>query len=208
MHFKQGHQSSLNRSLLLVLVSQASLCLTSCGSSATIRTEVPSNAPSVVPSGSYWKNDGDSDDQYPPRAHAELDNESVLNVYKHTADASETSAISDTVKRYYAAASAEKGEIVCSLLYRDFAAQLGGGRRQSGSSALQACAMAVARQLANQHKQLMTQEVSTMTVTGARLNGDIGLALLGFRHMPENVILIEREGRVWKVGQLFGDELP
>ena len=197
MHFKQGRQSSIIGSLLLLaLVSQASVCLTSCGSSATVHSRAPSAVTSAALSESYWRNDGDSDDQYPPSAQAELDNKSVLDVYKHTADASETTSIAETVKRYFAAASAQRSELVCSLLYRSFAVQLGGKQRQPGRSALQVCATAVTTQLANQNKQLVRQEVSTMTVIGARLNGEIGLALLGFRRMPENVILVEREGRL------------
>jgi hypothetical protein len=167
----------------------------------------PSPPPSTTPVTSYQKTDGDIDDKYPPSRHAELDDEVLFRQYKTKANPTTTRAIAAIVKRYYAAAAAGDTSTVCSLLYSSFADQLAGEESHAGQGG-EACANAVAPLLEQQRQQFIEDEPSTMVVLGARLKGESAIALLGFQKAPESSILVQREGKTWKVGVLSGTELP
>jgi ketosteroid isomerase-like protein len=159
------------------------------------------------PSGSYWRHDGDADDHEAASRHPEADDKLELDAFGHRASHAEREAISALVRRYYAAAAAGDSTTVCALLSPAFATQLGNGSSNSGRNGTTTCSKAVAPLLTQQHEQLTALEASTMIVTDVRLKGSTGLAVLGFRRMPQSTILVEREGIMWRLGQLFGNEL-
>ena len=112
-----------------------------------------------------------------------------------------------SVKRYYLAAAAEDGATACSLLTSALANSVAGGVDRSASSAVGGCGPSMSLLLRQQHRSLTAREPATMVVIGVYLKGDLGLALLGFRRIPESTILVEREARVWKIDALFDSEL-
>jgi len=46
-----------------------------------------------------------------------------------------------------------------------------------------------------------------MVVISVHAKGNLGLAVLGFRRVPESEILVEREGSSWKIDALFDSEM-
>jgi hypothetical protein len=197
----------------LLAVAVVSVALEACGSaqhthvtagSSSTEPSSPATASSSSPSAGYWKHDGDLDDNEPPSRHEELDDYPLLNSYGPPATPPETRPIAALVKRYYAAAAAGDSTAVCSMLRSSFAEELGQGDAKGAAS----CAAAIRPLLAQQHDQLTADQVSTMVLIGARLKGDLGIAVLGFQHAPESTILVEREAGAWKIGELLGNELP
>jgi ketosteroid isomerase-like protein len=188
-------------------VNGSSSLAASAGGSATPTPSSP------APSGGYLKVDGDQDDD--DRAHASRavnDDRELFETYGNSAGAADKRAVSALVKSYFAAAAAGDAAKDCSLLQADLVANLaarGASSSQgksSGQSARAACARSMSALLAQQHRRL-ADEVPTMLVTGVHVRGDVGLAVLGFRRMPEGEIVVEREGNAWKVDALLDSEM-
>lgn len=206
--------------LLPALVSLAILCtgLGACGN-ATVPTSrqstdttgaykgSPSTVSRTTASGAYLKNDGDKDsDDVKHRGTLpdDHDDHELLAPYGPEADRAERHAVAIVVKRYYEAAAAGDGVQACALLDK----QLAEGLVEAGQAARTGCATSLTRLFAEDRKQLAAEKVATMVVTGVHVKGDLGIALLGFSAAPESEILVEREGRAWKLGALFGAVIP
>jgi hypothetical protein len=161
-----------------------------------------------VSAGGYLKKDGDIDfdDNHRGKVLAN-DDIALLASSGPEADAADRSAVTAVVKRYYAAAAAENGAQACLLLDSSLAAALavGGGRQASSGKT---CAGSLSAFYKQQHEQLADDEVATMAVTDVHIKGGLGLAVLGFRKMPEGEILLEREDGVWKIDSLLDSEMP
>lgn len=206
--------------LAIVLVG---FCLTACGSDPVTGSKRASNpSPKIgaskpdtgisspVPTGSYLKDDGDkdSDDEAHKGKRADdLDDQPFLNAYGRKAGPSERRTITTLIKSYYTAAAAGDAAKVCSLLSGSLSAGLTEQHNPTGSVG-KTCATEVSRLLSSKHMQFAEDEVATMVVSSVRAKGDLGLAVLGFRKVPERAILIEREGATWKIGSLFDTDLP
>jgi len=162
------------------------------------------HAPVTTP-GSYSRNDGDNDfdDARGYRDNSKNDDRILFAAYGKRANPNDARAVTALVKRYYAAAAAGDGARTCSLLDSSLANALAPEQRQSAPAPREACARAISPLLRQQHQHLIADNVSTMVVTSVHVKGNLGLAALGFRTMPEGEIVVEREGKAWKVDALF-----
>jgi hypothetical protein len=170
-------------------------------------TTSPANATSVD---DYLKNDGDKDfdDVQHDRGNPENDASILFEPFDGRANPTDTRAVRTLVKSYYAASAAVNGAKACSLLDANLAIGVGADQARSGGSAGNRCAVSMSLLLEQQHKQLIAENVATMTVTSVHVKGNLGVAALGFRRMPESEILVEREGHTWKIDALFGGDMP
>lgn len=157
--------------------------------------------------GAYDLRDGDDD----PDDHREPgfvnDDESFFPTYGRGASAADTRVIATLVKRYLAAATAGNGAKACSLLDATLAHELGAAGSEDGDDAKQ-CATTLPTLFEHQQPRLTAAEVATMTVISVHVKGNLGLAELGFRTLPEQELIAEREGRTWKIDALLGNYLP
>jgi hypothetical protein len=161
-------------------------------------------------SGGYFIGDGDVDDR---GQQSDIDDRGVRG-FGHEASAAEVRAVASLIKRYYAAAVAGDSATACSLIHSslarssDFAKAVPSEYAPApGSSALRgSCAQITSLLFKLDHQQLVA-DAATIRVTGVRVNGALGLALLGFRTTPERHILVKREGRAWKIDELLDSEM-
>jgi hypothetical protein len=128
-----------------------------------------------------------------------------IRTYGTQADEDTEAAIEMAVKDFYAAKAAGDGAGTCTLLARDARKALVQTISQSGQLKGKGCSAIVSRLLEQQKPQL---RVGKVEVTGARVEGDRGLALLEIEATPEEVIPVRREGGSWKVGAMAGSEIP
>jgi hypothetical protein len=195
-----------------LLLASSIVALLSAGASACGRVSRGTDFSSQSsPRGgvSYWKNDGDSDDDDTSRDRTPGDDAPLLKTFKYKADRADTQTITRLVESYYAAAAAGDGAKACALLSSSLATGFVASRGRSVSGGGSSCAASLSLLFEREHRQLANEDVPTMTVTAVRLDGgDLGVAELGFRAAPEAELLLEREGRAWKIGALFDGRLP
>lgn len=206
----------------LLAVALLSAAMAGCGGSGKGTSSAPAGAHSAglgagaaktipspaAPPGGHLKEDGDQDGDDRPRSRgAESDDRSFLATYGHTASPSDAGAIRRLVKSYYAAATAGDAAQTCSLLASSLVAGLAGIQQQPTRPARGTCAASVAPLLRQQHQRLIAEEVATMVVISVHVKGNLGLAVLGFRTMPEAAIIVEREGHTWKIDALADNPL-
>jgi hypothetical protein len=180
---------------LLALLTAALACIVmpTCGDTASSR----------ISAGSYLKSDGDrdNDDRSSPIETVEKSDTLIPWTYGKEAGRADKRAITAFVKRYYAAAAAGDGARACSLLYSTLAAGLGEGQDQPLPS--RTCAAVVSLLFEQQRQRLAADDVATMTVVDVRIEGDDGIATLGFRTMPVGQFRVKRERGAWKVDALL-----
>jgi hypothetical protein len=176
---------------LLALVLAATLCLGAVACGGTHAASATST------SGGYLKNDADKDTDDPGHhvPGAKNDDLQLFAIYGTGASPADTRAIADLVKAYYAASYAGEGAKACSMLYSSLAAGLGQSRQD--------CTATMSRLLAQQHPHLVAENPASMLVLGVHVKGETGLAVLGFKTMPESNIVLQREGHAWKIDALF-----
>jgi hypothetical protein len=212
----------MNRALLALLAAGIlAASLAACGGSAktttstgndaraetTASTRSTSSTDTDKDSSGYLKNDGDKDEDDEPgynKPLTESDGQRLLRAYGVKPSAAEMQAIATTVKRYFAAAAREQSAQACSLL----AAGLAAGLSASAGGSGKACTNAMTTMLAQQHAQLLADEPATMAVPTARVKGELALAVLDFHKQPESQILLQREGKTWRIDALSSSELP
>jgi hypothetical protein len=168
----------------------------------------------VAPPGTYIKDDNDpiEDD-----AHIKNNDDSRMRKYGHAASAVDKWDITALVKSYYPLAASGNGVTACSLIHSalaknptitkvippDYLTPPPVPRVLLGES----CAQATSLIFAHEH-QLLAMKTATLQVTGVKVKGDNGVAMLGFRTTPERWIPVAREGHVWKIDALLDHELP
>lgn len=177
---------------------------TGTGANGSTTTTTASYAKS---SGGYLKYDGDkdSDDLAHNSERSVNDEKGFLAIYGGEANQTDARTIASVVKGYYAALAAGDGAKACTLLDHSLATDLDENAARSGGGS---CATYLHGLPEEQQRQLKEEEVSTMVVFGVHVKGGQGVALLGFRHAAEGEILVEREGRAWKIGAVLGGQMP
>jgi hypothetical protein len=163
---------------------------------------------STPPPGSYLKNDGDTDaDDYSKSRRGGGDDQPFVASYGKRAGTADKQAVRAVIKSYYQAAAAEDGARACSLLSRSLSegsaeerTQAPGQTQQNGG---QGCVLALSTFFKQQHRQLVADDVATMVVVDVHVKGNLGLAVLGFRKMPEGEIVVERQDGNWKIDALL-----
>jgi hypothetical protein len=127
------------------------------------------------------------------------------------ASPSDQRAITKLVKRYYATALAGDGARGCTLIYSTLAeaAPEDDGREADApafSRGDTTCAAVLSDLFRHYHAQLAT-ELPKLAVTRVRLEEHHGFAFLSFGKLPERRISVQREGHVWKLSQIYDEEL-
>ena len=133
-----------------------------------------------------------------------------IRTFGRAASAADRQEVAAFVKRYYTAAAAEDGAAACPLLTALLASTVPGrlGQRTGPRySRGPACATIMSKVFKHFHPQLAAY-LPTLEVTGVRLEGDHGLAVLGFRTLPGRQIEVARDRGTWKMGALLDGELP
>jgi hypothetical protein len=209
--------------LALLATALLGLGMTACGGAAATTPPSPlsptagttdeatAGPPTHVGSSSgYLKNDGDkdSDDAERDRASPEGDASIIFAPFGHRASTADARAVTNVVKSYYAASAAQDGAKACSLLTASLALGVGADHAGSVGIARERCAASMSLLLKQQHRQLVADDVATMVVTSVHVKGNLGVAALGFRAMPESELLVEREGHAWKIDALFAGLMP
>jgi hypothetical protein len=155
----------------------------------------------------YLKSDGDEDpDDEPGRPGR--DDQKILVAMRYGASSADRRAIASVVRSYYYDAAAANGAKGCLLLDSSLATAVAEEPSQSPHVGASTCAASLSRLFEQQHLHLAEEEVSTMVVTGVHVNGTLGLSTLGFRAAIEAEIVLQREGRTWKMAALFDSPLP
>jgi hypothetical protein len=113
-------------------------------------------------------------------------------------------------KRYYAAAAADDGAKACSLTYTLFAEAIPEDYGQPpGPPTLRgSTCRAVLVKLFAQERHQLRDEASSLRVTGVRVQGQQGRALLGSSAMPASALAVRREKDSWKVMGVLAGPLP
>lgn len=188
--------------VLLIAVLGVALACASCGSGAA-----NSGAASA---GRYLKNDGDRDidDENKNDESFENDDRSLLASYGSKAKSADAREVASVVKSYYAAAATSDGTKACELLSVSIGAGLAASQGPSTANEGRRCASGAADLFKEQHQRLVRDNVTTMMVTSVRVKGDLGLAVLGFKTVPEGEILVQREGRAWRIADLLDSQMP
>jgi predicted small secreted protein len=157
-------------------------------------------------------NDGseDHDDDNPtPESYAyhDKDDDETLG-YGRAADRADTHAITNVVERYYAAGTSDDGRVACSLLISNLARSAredyGEGAGPSYLRGGKTCSAI----MSTLFKHFRGELAGPSKVTGVRVKGNQAEALVGSRTMPASYIMLEREGRVWRIEELLGATLP
>lgn len=152
--------------------------------------------------------DGDSDNT--TNSYFDDDDKPILN-YGKTASTANEQAIAGLVKRYYSLATAENGAKACSLLYSTYAEAVPEDYGTSPPGPAYAkgktCAVVLTHVFNHSHAQLQAK-LHSLRVTGIRVLGHLGLAVLSFHGIPPSEVRVVREGREWKLQTLLDNQMP
>lgn len=122
------------------------------------------------------------------------------------ASANDRTAVTTLVKSYYAAIAADRGKAACALL----GARIHGViERSLGSTKLargRGCEGTLTTVFRHSHGRPGIVEAA-VTVTGVRVKGNRGYALISTKLRPHEQIRIEREHGAWKIAALIGSPL-
>lgn len=196
---------ALRRSLTLLAAGLLGTGAAACGSTHHAASPKPTLASS---SHGYLPSDADNDSDDKPSQGFENDDESLFATYGSGASAADTRDIGQLVKSYLAAATAGDWTKACSLLDTTLTQGFVEAGAQSTSAGGKACAQSVSLLFAHENPRLTSSDVATMTVISVHVKGNVGLAELGFRTLPEQQLIVEREARAWKVDAVLGNYLP
>jgi len=162
-------------------------------------------APSRASTRGYLQGDGDNETDDGIRSN---DDAPFLDAFGKEARPGDRRTIVELVKRYYTAAAAGDGARACDLLAPSVATGLSARQSSSGQAVANTCAAVVSRLFESQHQRLQTDDVGTMVVVDARVKGNLGVAVLGFKTKPLSEILVKREAGAWKLDGLFDSVMP
>jgi hypothetical protein len=200
------------RALLGACLFSLSLILVACGSNndtvrrarAAAAQTSDAEAAAVV-----RKADADKDNDI-GAPYDDTSHDSVLN-YGHEASTIDKRAVTSTIKRYYAIATAGNGAAACAMLPSSLAEAMpeNYGHGSSGPAYLSAgrtCAQIMTLLFKHFYDQLAA-DLPLLKVRRVRLVGRMGHAVLSFGTMPEREISVSREGVDWKLSPI-DTELP
>ncbi|HEX5309677.1 MAG TPA: hypothetical protein VFW38_11420 [Solirubrobacteraceae bacterium] len=133
-----------------------------------------------------------------------------ITKYGQQADGGERQAILALVSDFYRAAAADDGARACSLIYSVMAEEIPAvyGRSPGPPSLRGATCAAVMAKLFRRVPGQPANILATTEVTGVRVKGRRGIALLRSRGLPAGYLPVERELGSWRVAALIGNPLP
>ena len=161
--------------------------------------------------GTYLHEDNDAD----TNIYNEETDDQRTREFGKAASPEDTKAVIALVRRFYAAAAAGDGAAACSLMAPSLARDAGLSEAAEaahppvpGAPNLHGdpCPTVMSLLFKEDHEQLVA-ESATLVVTGVRVEGAHGLALLGFKTMPERWILVAREHGAWTIDAPLDSEL-
>jgi hypothetical protein len=135
------------------------------------------------------------------------DDSNSIETYGRAADAASEAAIASAVTSFFAANAAGDVAEACRLLSSAARQQLNQTLGQSPELRGRGCRAVLARLFELQPPEYRAG-VKDIKVTGARLQGDRGFALLEARAIPGDAIPIRREGGAWKLAAVEATLLP
>jgi hypothetical protein len=131
--------------------------------------------------------------------------------FGHAADLTDRLAVTSLVRRYYAAAASADGATACSLLAPALSSSVAEdlGRSPPGPSFARGstCAVVMSKIFKEFARQLRAF-AARLQVTSVRVQGERGVAVLGFGSLPGRQLRVRREGDTWTVAALLDSELP
>ena len=131
-----------------------------------------------------------------------------VRYYGHEAGAGDRQAITALLTHYYAAAAREDGAKACPLINSLIAETILENYGHQPASRGKTCAVIMSKLFKQTHQQL-TVDSATLTITSVRVEGGTALVLLRFAKAPlPNHIAVHREGRTWKIWELFDAHMP
>ena len=213
-------RGSTARFLLSCLtIALLSFGVAACGGSkvgaASSPQRSPDDAADATSTGGYLREDDDGAEDE-GRDHEDIHDDYSIRKYGHGANEVDDQAVTALVKRYYAAAAAGDGAMGCSLMLASLANESDLGEAAEGAYPPapgapvlrgESCGQIVSLLFKEDHERLAADS-ATMVVIGVRIKRDRGLALLGFRTMPERYIPVQRERGVWRIDSLLDKEIP
>jgi hypothetical protein len=215
----RGEALSLAMRTLVVAMIPLMLCGVGCGGVARESPNTGQRASPTSPAGSRavdgsaprvtsrrllrkWDHDGDAgpaDEDVPNSPYDGDDNE--IRYYGRAANAPEAQAVIALIDRYYKAAAQDDGAVACSLLDASLTrslveeqAQVSDQARSSGKT----CATLMSEMFKHVPRR-SAADFAAVEVTGVRVQGDEGLALLRLQTSEVRDIPVSREGGAWKV---------
>jgi hypothetical protein len=150
--------------------------------------------------------DEDSDSRFHENSRYHDADDRGFMAYGRTADAGVVRLVRGIVKRYYRTAAAHDGSAACRELVPHIARSAPVDYGVYGPAYLhgaRSCATALTRLF--EHSTIDFS--ASIEVTDVRVNGNIGLALIGSRTAPPAYLVIERERGRWWVGQVLAQTM-
>jgi hypothetical protein len=134
----------------------------------------------------------------------------AITEYGQEASPADKQAITALVNRYYVAAAADDGATACTLIYSPLSESVAEdyGQAPAPASLAGKTCQVVMSKLFRQVPGQPSAVLATTEVTGVRVKGKKGYALLRSKTMPEGDITLQRELGTWRIGTLIGDALP
>lgn len=134
----------------------------------------------------------------------------AITEYGHEASHADQKAITALVNRYYDDGAADDGAGACGLIYSPLSESVAEDYGQSPGPAYlsgKTCAVVMSKLFLHPPSQ-PPSDLATTQVTGVRVMGRKGYALLRSKAIPAGYIAVERELGAWKVGTIIGGPLP
>jgi hypothetical protein len=135
--------------------------------------------------------------------------------YGREAGAADGRAVEDLVERYYAAAASGDGATACALTEPAFAMTIAvhheeelGSNAPAGAGALLRGATTCPTVLSRLFKRLHAELAAPVRVTGVRIEGRYGYALVGSATLPATFVAVGHETGSWQVEGLLGRPVP
>jgi hypothetical protein len=157
-------------------------------------------------------NDADGDNDSPSKENKSYrdKDDRAFTTWGLPADVRDERAVASLVKRYYGIAAVGDGAKACALTYVLFAEAIPEDYGQPpGPPALRGktCAEVLTKLFRLEQGKLVAENAS-IRVTGVRVRGNQGRALLGFATAPASYLQMHRERGVWRVVGPLAVTLP
>lgn len=190
---------SLQAKRLAVLLAVAALGLGvgACGGSGRGGARVRGTSTGYTPAG----------DSEAAREAAVAGSDDNIPAYGRAASPQDRRAVSELVRRYYAAARAHNGAAACAMLDSNLAKSVPEDYGHMSNLPYMhggTCAAVMSKLFA--HLGATSAQLAMPVVTGVRLYRGHGFAELRSKEAPRGELFVVRQGDAWKVGVLIGRE--
>ncbi len=131
-----------------------------------------------------------------------------VRFFGHEASAAERQPIVALITRYYALAAKGDGVHACPLIHSLVVESIAEEYGSLPALRAKTCGAIVSNLFRQRHSRLVLDS-TTLEITSVRVEGNRALVLLRFAKAPvPNYIPVHREGRAWKIWELFDGQMP